>query len=363
MKRDPLAIARRTLTMYQPMLRSSVDASERAALVDFQRLVFGRHAYQHRQNFHTWLYESGFAEICFAKDGEEVVGQQGAIGCNVQVGDEILKGCFAIDLHVRDDWKMKGLGVALTASLLESYDLVMGVGISEDAIAMYRRLGWHDLGQVSYWMLITSLAGVPINANESLFRKIKKYLWTAFALSRLKLTGYTRDKATLEKCTQFEQWHAEVLNANAASCHELWTVEKLNWRYQSSQYVCFSVREANELAGFVVLRLEQAGHLQIWHICEFAAMQSENVSSMVGALSRQALLHGIARIVFCGRDMGLESNLKKHTFVHRDHGGRWMIHCRKSELHDVVSSSNCWALSGAASDSDFHAIFTGADPE
>ena len=88
-------------------------------LLTFQRATFGTDARQAKPRFNHWAYmRLQGSKLSYCVRNGDVVGQQGRLHTTLHIGDKDVSAVWATDLRVRDDWKMKGLGVALIGQLL-----------------------------------------------------------------------------------------------------------------------------------------------------------------------------------------------------------------------------------------------------
>ena len=128
------------------------DAGEAAELAAWWRAVFGPGWLAPERN--RWLYEQN---PCLGPDGPgpwvcrrdgRIVGQQGEVPFDLQVGGELRRAVWAVDLHVDEAWRLRGVGPALIATLLEQRPIVCMVDLSDEGYAAFRGAGCTDLGLV-----------------------------------------------------------------------------------------------------------------------------------------------------------------------------------------------------------------------
>jgi len=131
------------------------DAPDLAA---FQRATFGDDGRQLDPARSAWLFErnphrfedSSGVWICRRKG--EIVGQQAEIAFRLVAGGEELAAAWAIDLMVAPEWRIRGVGPGLMASHSELRSCVAGLTQNEDAVNIYRRAGWAEIGTVPVYM-------------------------------------------------------------------------------------------------------------------------------------------------------------------------------------------------------------------
>lgn len=102
----------------------------------------------------AWLYERN---PCLGPDGPgpwvcrrggRIVGQQGEVPFDLSVGGELRPAVWAVDLEVDEDHRLRGVGPALIATLLEARPIVAMVDLSEEGHAAFTGAGCADLGTV-----------------------------------------------------------------------------------------------------------------------------------------------------------------------------------------------------------------------
>jgi GNAT superfamily N-acetyltransferase len=102
----------------------------------------------------AWLYERN---PCVGPDGPgpwvcrrdgRIVGQQGEVPFDLSVGGELRPAVWAVDLEVDEAHRLRGVGPALIATLLEARPIVAMVDLSEEGYAAFTGAGCADLGAV-----------------------------------------------------------------------------------------------------------------------------------------------------------------------------------------------------------------------
>jgi GNAT superfamily N-acetyltransferase len=102
----------------------------------------------------AWLYEQN---PCVGPDGPgpwlcrrdgRIVGQQGEVPFELSVGGRPRPAVWALDLHVDDAWRLRGVGPALVATLLERNPIVCMLDLSDDGYAAFSGAGATGLGTI-----------------------------------------------------------------------------------------------------------------------------------------------------------------------------------------------------------------------
>ncbi|MGH9211588.1 MAG: GNAT family N-acetyltransferase [Acidimicrobiales bacterium] len=103
----------------------------------------------------AWLYE---LNPCIGPDGPgpwlcrrdgKIVGQQDEIPFDLKVGDEIRPSVWAIDLSVDPAWRLRGVGPALMATVLEPNPIVCILDLTEQGMAAFRGAGCVEIGRMA----------------------------------------------------------------------------------------------------------------------------------------------------------------------------------------------------------------------
>lgn len=139
---------------------------DRTALRDFQRAHFGADALQCCEAHFPWLFEQVPAidaegpHLWLCRRGDAIVGQQAGIPFRLKAGDRRLTASWAIDLMVTPEWRLRGVGPALTEAQANAADLAVSLAMSDAAYKSYRRGGWIDLGGLATHLRVIDAAVV-----------------------------------------------------------------------------------------------------------------------------------------------------------------------------------------------------------
>lgn len=136
----------RGIARYQP--------GDREALRTFQRTHFGPDTQQCCDAHFPWLFEQVPAidpegpHLWLCRRGDAIVGQQGGIPFRLKAGDRRLNASWAVDLMVAPEWRLRGVGPALSEAQANAADVAVSLAISDAAYKAYKRSGWIDLGTI-----------------------------------------------------------------------------------------------------------------------------------------------------------------------------------------------------------------------
>lgn len=346
---------------YLDALFDEVPAVHEKALLTFQQEEFGQRARQQDRRFNAWMYLKNRRNrrvYCFAD--EQVVGQQSAISTTLALGNEEYDAAYAVDLRVRTEWKMKGLGVALIGFLMNRYDVLIGLGVSDEAYAMFTRQGWIDQGELNFYLkpISTSILKSDYTEKRLLlwFRNLGALCYSsAFDLTKKLIPS------KLETCpaSEFTQQHAQLCE-EVGSRYTLRTkrdLAYLKWRFSecpdSSEYELIDCRTANgELDGFMVVRKCRWNGLDALLIVELQA-HVEAMGSLLKAALKIAGSRKVDVLLNQCRDSRLEPALKKSGFIKRKSGTRFLVYCSREDLRNKFQQSSDWQVSFSESDLEY----------
>jgi GNAT superfamily N-acetyltransferase len=107
-----------------------------------------------RPERNAWLYDDnpfigdeGRGPWLCRRDGK-IVGQQGEMPFDLQIGDEVRRTLWAVDLEVAPEWRLKGVGPALMSTMLERHTVACMLDLTDDGFAAFTRAGCTNLGKV-----------------------------------------------------------------------------------------------------------------------------------------------------------------------------------------------------------------------
>jgi hypothetical protein len=346
---------------YRDSFFDEMPAAHAEELLAFQQEEFGEQAHQPDDDFNAWMYlknKKNKRIYCFANG--QVVGQQSAIATTLVLGDQEHDAAYAIDLRVCPEWKMKGLGVALIGSLMSRYDLLVGLGVSDEAYAMFKRQGWIDQGELNFYLKPVS-SGIlkPAYTKGSMllwFRNLAALLYSsAFDLIRMLLPS----RFKVSSKTQFTQQHVQL--CEKLSCHYTNRMKRdlayLQWRFcecsAKNAYQIVDCESANgELKGFMVVRQSRWNDLDALLIVELQA-EVEAMGSLVSEALRIARSRKVDVVLGQCLDARVEPVLKSSGFIRRKSGTRFLVYCSREDLQQKIQAASDWQVSFSESDLDY----------
>lgn len=340
------------------------DSTNVKLLESFQQGVFPDRARQTNRDFRNWLYlTKNRGRLLYCEKDGIVAGQQGMIDTELQVQSRGVPAVWAVDLRVRPEWKMKGLGVALIGTALSQNGVVLAVGISDDAHKMFKRQGWVDLGRVASFIRPVSARGMAKHGSPQSFigRAIRSMIAFVLEICDFKLRillGFGRRGIEIERVKKFDDSIDSFLSTWAAehvvSCAR--SADFLNWRFRDcpldSEYQIYKFSDKDKLMGYMVLCSGERNGKQTLFVEELIS-RPEHYRLLVDSAIRFAYEQGLDAIYYRGLDSKLQQTLSRRLFVGRSDGPRFMFHCDNDRIGSVLAKSANWRISSADSDMGF----------
>jgi len=354
----------RIYNQYKDSIFDDVPAAFSNELHEFQLSEFGENSRQQNAEFNQWMYlDNTENKRLYCMIDNQVVGHQGAIAIDLKIDDLRVKGAYAMDLRIADKYQMKGLGVAMIGALINRFDVIIGLGISDNAKKMLIRQGWHDLGHLNIYMKPMTRQGLKLsNSKMTLLENIRNTLAMTFS----KIVDFYQDiitrKITLTPNEMFSQKHQELsqkLQSNSKNV-AIKTNEYFNWRYSNFpgkfKYKLYDyLSDSGELEGFMVLREAIWNGKKTLKVVELVAQQNM-MSPFIIALVKIAKTMNVELILFHCLNPVLATELKKHLFFQRSGAGgsNFMVYSNKEELNNRINEIDDWQVSFGESDMDFN---------
>jgi len=197
---------------FEDSIKVVVTPEEQSKFDTFLCSAFGSESLQSRPQHNEWLYRKNPANTQFkAWNKGQATGCQSALTCTFTYANGAIDGSWAMDLFVREDWRMKGLGVALIKKVIDNNNMVMVLGVSAEAKAMFASMNWKDMGHVNYFIKPLSVLGFSgADQNHQLKGKLLFPLasFAVRALTTLKLLFLPSHKE--KKVTDFKKYRDEL---------------------------------------------------------------------------------------------------------------------------------------------------------
>lgn len=228
-----------------------------------------------------------------AVDGDTVVACLGFVPIDVRSFGIALRGCWLANWKVAPEYARRGLGPLLMQAVTRTVDVIVNVGISDDAQHILRRMGWLDLGRMHRWVraLDPTRASTLLDVGASA-------AWSA-PRSRVPSEYVTHEVATFGESagrTWDHIWGVRGAGARRSPA-------MLAWRYSTHptfRYQQLEIRDgADGVVGFGVYRLEEvrSAGVTIGRIVELVA-HDDAEASLVDAVCDHAEARGAVLLDF-----------------------------------------------------------------
>lgn len=348
------------------------DADEVAA---WWRQRFGEGWLEPERN--AWLYERN---PCIGEDGPgpwicrregEIVGQQGEVPFDLQVGPDVHRASWGVDLEVDESWRLRGVGPALIATFLEARRIVCCLDMSDEGFAAFKGAGCVDLGTVPVYRRplvarrAVRMSGVPrvVQRLGPVMAPLLGVLDAALAAS-VRLRG-----ARLVPVPRFDERVDDVWAA-ARPCYGVlarrdraaltWRIDQRPDRDLLRRY--YLTRRGRTL-GYVVLRPSTSSDEPTVVVVDYLA-PPRWVAPLLLAAGRAARRDGAVALSVKTRNPQADRALRRAGFVRRqldhDRARRAMVHCAGDTAVDTGGDAGARALAARLHDADAW-FFTATD--
>lgn len=354
------AIINKFYQSFKETFHNNTPAQHAQSLQDFQKSEFGDNTYQQDINFNNWMYNQNPSnDRYYCLQDNQVVGQQSAIGTELVLNGELINAAYAIDLRIRPEWKMKGLGVAMIGALMEKYDVLIGIGVSDEAYKMFIRQGWKDLGRTETFLKPLDMSCLKKRTLKASFSTSLKFI---IALLISNLSNFYRQhfskKYIFKKILHFTKDHENIvdnsLNNNVISSRK--TKEYLNWRFINfpgiNKYENYELIDNNAPRAFFSIKKTQMNGTDIIIISEVHASKSD-LPAIIDYIVELSLQKQACNILYNGFDEDIQHALKSRYFFHRHEGDRFVVFSNKPELESALLEKEKWKINYADSDAEF----------
>jgi hypothetical protein len=354
------------MTSYRARLLSGVrrfQDGDEASLLQFRASVFGEEAAQADPSWLHWQlhqnpHRGAEAPLWTYQRGDELVAQQGGLPVALKVGPHEVVASWAIDLVVRPEDQVRGIGALLSEQHAESSPLAMGLGVSDAARRALLRAGWADLGTVPEYIRPLSL------------RRTVRALGTCHALSQVASAfdlplgiadgvSSLRNRVAFSPVERFDERADEIFEEASPAYPVIARRDRawLDWRYLEfpapRRYHPFWITLDERPIGWLVLRFGTWRQLRTAFLVDFLIP----IRSLRPALIRclKALRAQGIEVVDCLHSHpAVGRALRWLGFHRRDSGLRLMFRHRKLPrgAAQILVDRAGWYLSLGDSDTD-----------
>ena len=288
-----------------------ITAGDLPALREFQRAQFGLDALQLDNSHHRWLFdETPFIDpegpqLWICRRDDQVVGQQGGIPFTLAAGAQDLSASWAIDLMVAPQWRLRGVGPALSSAHLAARDVTVSLSLTDAAFKSYRRAGWLDLGNEPSFVRVIDpvrclkvspydggMARMAARGARPMLSSLSLGLSAASRLGRSKLVEIDRFTPQADELWQACRPH---IACAARRDHAF-----LRWRFDESPqaplFSRFAMMQQDQMMAYAVLRHDLLSGEEVAVVCDYLARPGW-LFPLFAQLTEQARREGAAALL------------------------------------------------------------------
>ena len=260
--------------------------------------------------------DEGRYNMKLAVDGKTVVGCLGFIPVDVSVMGEIRRGCWLANWMVDPAHARLGVGPLLLREVVNSVDVVVNVGISDEARGLLRRLAWLDLGTLNRWVCVLEKGGADALLPEGMSHSDVE---TTEPITFRAPRGLHQVHAFGDQAARlWHEYHGPGRAGVSRSC------EMLNWRYANHpvfHYELLELRDSDRLVGVAVYRIEEVVEpsVLLGRIVELFGAPSE-LESLVSAICNHAMERDVVMMDFYCTGNDMHNALDANGFKRGDSG-------------------------------------------
>lgn len=254
-------------------------------------------------NFHQWQFVdpplNGGDNSCVVAVKENVLlGVMGLNKRNFYISGKAKNGAELTTWVVDKNIKGSGAGAKILNFITDSFDYLLGMGISQDALPIYLRSDFRYLRYIPRYIFVVDKQQI-LNISEH----------APYARKVVKSCSIGTNKVEYEKI----QWSQVEFQPIVEGNHFSRTLEDLIWRYDKHpyfHYLTFRIHSNNSPDGYVVLRSEITEDVKM--LCVIDILGGENsYKSSIEFIENYAIENGYWAV-----DMfSTYSNLNKHFLM------------------------------------------------
>ncbi|HEV7760869.1 MAG TPA: hypothetical protein VGO78_17810 [Acidimicrobiales bacterium] len=334
----------------------------------FRLEQFGEGTRQVDETRRAWLFEQN---PCLDDDGPHqwlcrrdgaVVGQQAEIPFDLQIGRDQRRASWAIDLMVDEGWRLRGVGPGLTATLVETRSIVLGLNLSDKGAASFARAGWGDLGIVPVYLRPLDARKVLATATvHPRLRQLAPVLAPALRGADGLAAAATRAGGVrLEAVDRFDERLDQVWDAAAGHYAVLarrdlaatgWRIDQ---RPDADELRRYYLVRGEQPVGYAVLRPTTWADEPVVVVVDYLAAPRW-VPPLLLAAGQAARRDGAVAMLIKTRNELADRGLRAAGFLRREHGNdppvRFMVHCTdEAGICALVNEPDSWFVTSADSD-------------
>ncbi len=256
-------------------------------------------------DFFTWQFRKNpvvedFTFFVLEKDGV-FYGNIGVVPLDYKVGGQTARLNTYVNLFVDPRVRSLGFGTLLIKKALAQGSPAVIGGYNPNSFSIYRKLGaWEKMDNFYRYVLIfdreTVVALLPENVRQGVndFPQSNRASLAGTDLQFENISGFD---------SNFDDFWDSIKGKYAITVAR--TSSYLNWRYANHPYLDYTVlvaKKDRQIVGFVIWRIESAGHFSIARIIDFIS-QDEWEDAFLQKFAQEAKEKGavLADFMFSGR--------------------------------------------------------------
>ena len=236
----------------------SVNSSQ---IMDFYKTHWQRKIALSDKAFHAWQFEDAVenrgANTCVvALNDERLVGVMGLNKRIFSNGDQCLNGAELTTWVVDKEFKGTGPGAKIIKFITNNFEVLFGMGISQDALPIYLRSGFHYLRYIPRYIHVTDAKKI-LEISDC----------ASYATKLVKNPSHEPSNVKGEEISWKNQSHAPIVEGS----HFSRSLEDLVWRYDSHPYYKYKSYKTTSIdgeVGYVVLREEITDDIRMLHVID-----------------------------------------------------------------------------------------------
>jgi hypothetical protein len=248
----------------------SVSSSQ---ITDFYKIHWQRKIALSDKKFHVWQFENavenrGANSCVVALNDDRLVGVMGLNKRIFYSADQRLNGAELTTWAVDKQVKGSGAGAKILNFITDNFTVLFGTGISQDALPIYLRSGFHYLRYIPRYIHVIDAKKILEISNCA-----------TYALKLVKNASAEASGVKWEEISWKNQPHAPFVEGN----HFSRGLENLIWRYESHPYFKYKSYRTMGLdgeVGYVVLRGEITYDIRILHVIDILGPETSFKSSI-----------------------------------------------------------------------------------
>jgi GNAT superfamily N-acetyltransferase len=351
------------ITRYQPG-----DADE---LEEFQLEHFGEGSRQVDPARRDWLFHRN---PCMDPEGPSlwicrrngtVVGQEAEIPFDLRIGRDERRAAWAVDLMVDPDWRIKGVGPGLMATMVDQRPISLGLNLSDKGLVAFTRGGWKDMGVVPVYIRpLDAAKAMTVAPVPAKVRKLAPVIGPGLRVADGLAGGALRVAgARLEPVDRFdsrldEVWAASADHYPVLSHRDLAaTGWRLDQRPDADNLRRYYLVRRGTAVGYVVLRPTTSKDQPVVVVADYLA-PPRWVPALLLAAGHAARRDGAVAMVVKTRNEQADRGLKAAGFLRREHGNdppiKMVVRCEDEPgICALVYEPDNWFVTSADSDLEY----------